>query len=69
MDEVDRIAAFEAEILEQRIKRMRQEVKPASELGASHCEDCGMDIPMARRKAIPSATRCVDCQEDLEGVS
>jgi phage/conjugal plasmid C-4 type zinc finger TraR family protein len=28
-----------------------------------HCEDCGKEIPEARRKAVPYATRCIMCQE------
>jgi len=34
--------------------------------GAVECEDCGCDIPAARRKAAPFATRCVACQEQSE---
>lgn len=30
--------------------------------GAEECEECGVEIPAARRKAYPSAVRCVDCQ-------
>lgn len=30
--------------------------------GLDECEDCGLDIPDARRAALPSATRCVRCQ-------
>lgn len=30
--------------------------------GAEECEDCGIDIPAARRKAYPSAVCCVECQ-------
>lgn len=26
------------------------------------CEDCGDEIPLARRKAAPHAVRCIDCQ-------
>ena len=29
--------------------------------GAEHCEECGLMIPHARRKAYPSAVCCVDC--------
>lgn len=28
----------------------------------SHCEDCDVEIPDARRKAIPGVRRCVSCQ-------
>jgi phage/conjugal plasmid C-4 type zinc finger TraR family protein len=30
------------------------------------CSDCGTEIPLARRRALPSARRCVDCQEWAE---
>lgn len=30
------------------------------------CEDCGVDIPMARLEAQPTAVRCVPCQEKFE---
>ncbi|MCP1652609.1 TraR/DksA C4-type zinc finger protein [Pseudomonas nitroreducens] len=35
---------------------------------AEYCEDCGEDIPSARRLAAPGCTRCIDCQamDELE---
>lgn len=30
--------------------------------GAEECEECGIEIPAARRKAYPSAVCCVDCR-------
>lgn len=30
--------------------------------GAGSCEDCGEDIPTARRKALPGTRTCVACQ-------
>ncbi len=30
--------------------------------GAEECEECGIEIPAARRKAYPSAVCCVECQ-------
>ncbi len=30
--------------------------------GLDECEDCGREIPAARRAVLPSATRCVGCQ-------
>lgn len=30
--------------------------------GAEECEECGIEIPAARRKAYPSAACCVECQ-------
>jgi|SRR3989344_7969931 len=30
------------------------------------CKDCGDEIPLKRREAVPNATRCRDCQETFE---
>jgi len=30
---------------------------------ATHCAECGAEIPEARRKAFPGARLCVACQE------
>jgi RNA polymerase-binding transcription factor DksA len=30
------------------------------------CTECGIDIPLARLEARPSAARCVPCQQKLE---
>jgi len=27
-----------------------------------HCEECGVEIPAARRAALPGVRRCRDCQ-------
>lgn len=37
--------------------------KQASKPSAEFCEDCGEDIPQARREAIPGVQRCIHCQE------
>ncbi|HEY1415736.1 MAG TPA: DksA/TraR family C4-type zinc finger protein [Caulobacteraceae bacterium] len=34
---------------------------PAGE-GTTHCEECGEEIPEARRRALPGARTCVTCQ-------
>jgi phage/conjugal plasmid C-4 type zinc finger TraR family protein len=36
--------------------------------GLTHCEDCGAEIPEARRQAVPGVRLCIRCQEasDLE---
>jgi phage/conjugal plasmid C-4 type zinc finger TraR family protein len=31
--------------------------------GLTHCENCGAEIPEARRNAIPGVRLCVACQE------
>src|SRR3546814_11143937 len=35
----------------------------ASGEGTRFCEDCGMEIPAARRTAMPSSRTCVSCQD------
>ncbi|WP_219863125.1 TraR/DksA family transcriptional regulator [Vreelandella piezotolerans] len=30
------------------------------------CEDCGHEIPQARRNALPWATTCIECQSIRE---
>ena len=27
------------------------------------CDDCGCEIPLRRREALPGARLCIDCQE------
>nr|WP_246432859.1 TraR/DksA C4-type zinc finger protein [Rhodopseudomonas rhenobacensis] len=34
--------------------------------GSIFCQACGEEIEPARRKALPSATRCRDCQQRRE---
>ncbi|MBN8849990.1 MULTISPECIES: DksA/TraR family C4-type zinc finger protein [unclassified Sphingomonas] len=38
----------------------------ASGEGTRFCEDCGEEIPAARRKAQPSSRTCVKCQADRD---
>lgn len=33
---------------------------------ALECEDCGVDIPEARRLAVPGCRLCIDCQRVQE---
>lgn len=32
----------------------------------THCEECGVAIPEARRKAMPGVRFCVSCQSEFE---
>ena len=32
----------------------------------THCEECGVAIPEARRKAMPGVRYCVRCQSEIE---
>lgn len=44
----------------------RRAIQPdAQQPALSHCEDCGEEIPQARRE-IKGVTRCIGCQQDHE---
>jgi phage/conjugal plasmid C-4 type zinc finger TraR family protein len=45
-----------------RRKLLEQAARPSAE----ECEECGDEIPEARRKAVPGVQFCVFCQEKLE---
>lgn len=32
----------------------------------THCESCGVEIPVLRRKAVPGVRLCVSCQSELD---
>ena len=44
----------------------RQLAKQASEPSLEECEECGDEIPLARRLAIPGVRLCVFCKEKQE---
>ena len=44
----------------------RRLAEQAAQPSLEECEDCGDDIPQARRQAIRGCTRCVWCQELAE---
>ncbi len=33
---------------------------------STHCEECGVEIPEARRRAMPGVQYCVACQSERE---
>ncbi|HBC9089456.1 TPA: TraR/DksA family transcriptional regulator [Citrobacter koseri] len=35
-------------------------------VSAEHCEECGEELPEARRKAYPGCTMCVECLQLIE---
>lgn len=32
----------------------------------THCEECGEEIPLARRKAVPGVHLCIACQQEAD---
>ncbi|WP_457587304.1 TraR/DksA C4-type zinc finger protein [Ensifer canadensis] len=62
------IGDFERELSEQRVEQEKDAAIAAARAaltgpGLAHCEDCDRPISEARRQALPSATRCVVCQD------
>lgn len=58
------LAEFRAEQeREAAIKRAKAELKRA---GGRVCEDCQGEIAETRRRALPSAKRCIQCQVSYE---
>ena len=47
--------------IEDAVERARS--KLASGPGLHECEECGAEIPEARRRAVPGVRLCVACQE------
>ena len=47
------------------ILRVRNQL-PKGE-GQSHCDECGVEIPVARRLVIPGTRYCVECQSRNDG--
>ncbi len=39
---------------------------PSVEVEATHCRDCGEEIPERRRELVAGCQRCADCQEEEE---
>jgi phage/conjugal plasmid C-4 type zinc finger TraR family protein len=50
--------------LEDEVNRVRDQL-PRGE-SAHHCDECGVAIPDARRKAVPGVRFCVGCQEIID---
>lgn len=66
MDEkfLEQASALEQTRRDEALRLFRERV--VSGPGRDDCEDCGEDIPPARRVAAPSAIRCIACQNLFE---
>ena len=47
------------------LRRVQARLAAAGQ-GASHCDECEVEIPAARRALIPNARLCVRCQEEAD---
>ncbi|MBY3151029.1 TraR/DksA family transcriptional regulator [Rhizobium laguerreae] len=63
-DEVDRANDISEDHRTVSIRSISREVDRKS--GLTHCDECGGEIPLARRLAYPSAILCVNCKEQDE---
>lgn len=67
MDDLDQIQKLEQDVFDKRLQALRSTVKAdPDQLGAEFCEECDSPIPMARRKAVPTCTLCIDCKTAME---
>ena len=61
---LDNASRVEQEALEHTLA-LRKLNQPTFE-SFKECQDCGLEIPLARRQFAKGITRCVDCQEIVE---
>lgn len=63
-DDIDRAQARQAEFNADALRDhwARQPIG----IGLEHCEICHEEIPLRRRQAVPTCTKCVSCQEHAE---
>lgn len=50
--------------VESEVARVRSRLAQTESL--THCEDCGEEIPAARRRALVGVRRCVQCQSEAD---
>ncbi|WP_314421887.1 TraR/DksA family transcriptional regulator [Pseudescherichia vulneris] len=60
---IDQASELEEMLREQAIAAHRID---HSAVSATHCVECGDDIPQARREAVPGCRTCSDCQQIIE---
>lgn len=53
--------------LEQALAARQSAAHQVAAVGSTECEDCGEEIPAARRERLPGVTTCVPCQTIREG--
>ncbi len=51
--------------IEDGIKRAQAKLAAAGP-AATHCDECGVEIPVGRRAAVPGVRLCVRCQEEAD---
>lgn len=65
--ELSDIADQANEAMQERLDRLlAQRTKPSTEVSATECDECGADIPDARRMAVAGTQHCTECAALLE---
>ncbi|MDI5891587.1 TraR/DksA C4-type zinc finger protein [Halomonas rhizosphaerae] len=56
-------ADIATELMERRLEgALASRLQATAPVHATECEECGDEIPAARRDAAPWATTCIECQ-------
>ena len=63
MDICDDAARTNEDWVNLKIKEARTHLARPS---ATHCDDCGEEIPEARRALVPWSRTCISCQKERE---
>lgn len=53
--------------VEDEVRRARSRMAKGESL--RECEECGEEIPEARRRAVPGVRLCVECQADADSAA
>lgn len=65
MDDIDRTSDLAELTTQVAITNQRAKLLVDKE-SASHCEECGFEIPLQRQIAAPGCTLCIGCAENME---
>lgn len=65
MDEIDQAQGLNEDFQAFALELQQNSREPANYTGTD-CLDCGEEIPLKRRQAMPGCRRCIDCQTTLE---
>ena len=65
-DDIDRAQAINEQLLGDALAEHQRRMPRGESL--THCEDCGGEIPEARRQAQRGCRRCIDCQAEFEAI-
>ena len=61
------VADLANDVMQETLDRiLAQRTKPSVELSATECDECGDEIPEARRLVVVGTQHCTECAEILE---